>query len=328
MPSQAVTIRELPQDDLDEWAALSNQFRAWPTSREHILFEERVRPAGEAFLRLGAWHADSGLCGIAECVLSSDGEHSVDESWAYVAVTPQHRRQGTGNRLADQVMRFAREVGRQWVLVDVFDRDLAAADSLLRRYRFVEVERDETSVQDPGAVDLSRLEEHRSTLASRGVQTVAFSEIDSAANRQALHRAFVETARDMPTEQRHNDLPLEDFIEQWFDRPGSSTDGMFVARDGDRIVGLTYTAFRPDGQGEVFDTGVVRSHRRRGIARALKLMATRYAREQAMARVHTDSNTVNAGMLSLNHELGFRPGPVVITFRAKLSPDAQRRVDG
>jgi GNAT superfamily N-acetyltransferase len=224
-------------------------------------------------------------------------------------------------------MRFAREVGRQWVLVDVLDRDLAAAKPLLRRYGFVEVERDETSVQDPSAVDLTRLEEHRRTLASAGIQTIAFSEIDSTANRQVLHRAFVETARDMPTAQHHDDLPFEDFIRQWFERPGSSTAGMFVARDADRIVGLTYTAFRPDGQGEVFDTGVVRGHRRRGIARVLKLMATRYAREQGMARVHTDSNAVNAAMLTLNHELGFRPGLVVITFRAQVLADAQRGVD-
>jgi GNAT superfamily N-acetyltransferase len=171
-------------------------------------------------------------------------------------------------------------------------------------------------------VDLSRVEDLRRTLGSQGIQTVAFSEIDSKANRDALHRAFVDTARDMPTQQHHDDLPFDAFVKQWFERPGSSTTGMFVAREGERIVGLTYTVFRPDSQGEVLDTGVVRSHRRRGIARALKLMATRYAREQGMARVHTDSNAMNAAMLSLNHELDFRPGPMVITFRAKISPDA------
>ncbi len=327
MLSHAATIREVGRDELDAWAALSNQVRAWPTSRDHILFEDRVRPAGETFLRLGAWSAESGLCGIAECVLSSDGEHLVDEVWAYVGVAPGHRRQGLGSRLADRLMQFCCGVGRQWALVDVLDADFEAAALLLQRYGFAELERDETSVQDPRALDLSGFDELRRKLASEGIQATAFSEIDSKTNREELYRAVVAIERDMPTQHHHGDLTFADFLKQWFERPGSSTAGMFVAREGSRIVGLTYTAFRPDREGEVFDTGVVRSHRRRGIARALKMMATRYARDHGMARVHTDSNAVNAAMLSLNRELGFRPGPVVITFRAKVSPDIERRVN-
>ena len=326
MLSKAV-IREVGREDLDEWAALSNQIRAWPTSRDHILFEDAVRPAGEPCLRLGAWSAESGLCGMAECVLSSDGEYLVDEVWAYVGVAPGHRRQGLGGRLSERLTEFCLGVGRQWALVDVLDGDLEAAQPLLQRCGFVELERDETSVQDPSAVDLSALDTHRRNLASRGVQTSAFSEIDSDASREELFRTLVEVQRDMPTEHHHDALTFTDFLKQWFERPGSSTAGMFVARDGSRIVGLTYTVFRPDGEGEVFDTGVLRSHRRRGIARALKMMATRYAREQGMARVHTDSNSVNAAMLNLNRELGFRSGPVVITLRAKVAPGTARRVE-
>ena len=327
MLSQGATIREVGRDDLDEWAALSNQVRAWPTSRGHLLFEDSVRPAGEPFLRLGAWSAESGLCGIAECVLSSDGEHLVDEVWAYVGVAPGHRRQGLGGRLADQLMQFCRGIGRQWALVDVLDGEFEGAESLLHGYGFAELERDETSVQDPSTVDLSGVEELRRNLASHGIQMSAFSGIDSKANREELYRAVVAIERDMPTQHHHEDITFDSFVKQWFERPGSSTAGMFVAREGSRIIGLTYTAFRPDGEGEVLDTGIVRSHRRRGIARALKMMATRYAREQGMARVHTDSNAVNAAMLSLNRDLGFRPGPVVITFRARVSPDTPRRVN-
>ncbi len=243
------------------------------------------------------------------------------------SVWRQHRRQGLGGRLADRLMQFCRGVGRQWALVDVLDGDFEAAESLLQRYGFVELERDEASVQDPNTLDLSRVEEFRRNLASQGIQTSAFSEIDSKPNREELYRAVVATERDMPTQHHHEDITFDDFLKQWFERPGSSTAGMFVAREGSRIVGLTYTGFRPGGEGEVLDTGVVRSHRRRGIARVLKMMATRYAREQGMARVHTDNNAVNAAMLSLNRELGFRPGPVVITFRAKVSPDTDRRVN-
>jgi GNAT superfamily N-acetyltransferase len=68
-------------------------------------------------------------------------------------------------------------------------------------------------------------------------------------------------------------------------------------------------------------TGTARTHRRRGIARVLKLAATEYAAAHAVARVHTGNATVNEGMLSLNRSLGFRPNVVEIMFERRLGGD-------
>ena len=86
-----------------------------------------------------------------------------------------------------------------------------------------------------------------------------------------------------------------------------------MTRD-ETIVGLTYLVRRPEGDAEVGDTGVLRCHRRRGIGRALKLMATSYAAEKGFRYVYTDNRADNAGMLALNHELGFVPSEVIVVF--------------
>jgi len=90
--------------------------------------------------------------------------------------------------------------------------------------------------------------------------------------------------------------------------------GIFVARDGETIVGLTYLLRRPGGDAEVGDTGVLGSHRRRGIGRVLKLMATRYGVETGLRYIYTDNRSDNEGMLAINTELGFVPGEVLSSF--------------
>jgi len=96
------------------------------------------------------------------------------------------------------------------------------------------------------------------------------------------------------------DPPFQTFTRSIYERPAVLLDSFFVARDGEHIVGLSYLLRRPDGDAEVGDTGVLSSHRRRGIARVLKMLVTRYAAQQAISVVHTDNRADNAGMLAIN----------------------------
>jgi GNAT superfamily N-acetyltransferase len=112
---------------------------------------------------------------------------------------------------------------------------------------------------------------------------------------------------------------VDTFTRSIFERPAVLLDSFFVARDGDHIVGLSYLLRRPDGEAEVGDTGVLSSHRRRGIARVLKMLVTRHAAQQGIAVVHTDNRADNAAMLAINRELGFQPGEVVIVLEKTLA---------
>lgn len=153
-------------------------------------------------------------------------------------------------------------------------------------------------------------------MLGEGIETTSFAEIDSPSARESLYRCAMAIQRDMPHEPHVDweDPPPATYSKVMFENPLALPGGIFVARDGQEIVGITCLVRRPGGDAEVWDTGVLRSHRRRGIARALKLMATRYAADSGFAFVYTDNRADNAGMLALNSELGFIPGEVLVVF--------------
>jgi RimJ/RimL family protein N-acetyltransferase len=62
---------------------------------------------------------------------------------------------------------------------------------------------------------------------------------------------------------------------------------------------LAYNAF----------TGVDRDYRGRGLAQALKLLASRFAQRHGASSIATDNDSRNAPMLAINRKLGYRPQP-------------------
>ena len=52
-------------------------------------------------------------------------------------------------------------------------------------------------------------------------------------------------------------------------------------------------------------TGVARTHRRRRIAQALKLLTIQYAKELGADYLNTQNDSVNEPMLAINRKLGF-----------------------
>jgi GNAT superfamily N-acetyltransferase len=317
----AFQIRSVERADLDAWLDLVNQFRRWQDDVEDLLFDQTLRPADEPLLRIGAWAPDGTLAGVAEAVLSEDGSRFDDRTQGFVAVTTPYRRQGLGRRLAEEVERFAAANRVKWVEAEVKEANLPVALPLVEQRGYAELERYRTSIQIPANVDLGGLDALRSWLEANGIETVAFLAIDSLPAREELYRSTLPIWRDMPHEPHVDwqDPSLETFIRSIFERPSVLLDGFFVARAGERIVGQSYLLRRPDGDAEVGDTGVLRDFRRRGIARALKMMVTRYAAEKGIRRVHTDNRTDNAGMLAINRELGFVPGEQVVIVEKTLA---------
>ncbi|MBP1693528.1 MAG: hypothetical protein H6Q37_1411, partial [Chloroflexi bacterium] len=55
--------------------------------------------------------------------------------------------------------------------------------------------------------------------------------------------------------------------------------------------------------------GVLRTHRGRKIAQALKVIALRYARQNGAQVIRTDNDSLNAPILAINRKLGYQPQP-------------------
>lgn len=321
MSGNDYSIRPLAHEQLDDWLALRNQAFPWPVGRERFLFDEGLRPADEAVCQLGAWTEANEVVGTAECYLGEEGERYVDRAESFVTVTPAHRRRGLGTRLAELVERFAREQRIRWLEAVFYERDAELATPFLAHRGFHELERFTESWQEPAIVPLDGLDDRRSELLSAGIETSPFSAVDSASMRQSLYRCAMAIQRDMPHEPHADwtDAPFESWISKVLQSPGASPQTMFVARDGDVIVGLTYLIVRGQGDAEVGDTGVLRSHRRRGIARVLKMMATQYAAQHGIRRVQTDNRADNVGMLAINRALGFAPGGAILFYEKVLA---------
>ena len=100
-----------------------------------------------------------------------------------------------------------------------------------------------------------------------------------------------------------------------FDRFVCSADwfcraGQLLAVEGDTWVGLAAVSLNPEARTAYNENTVVHpAQRGRKIARALKVLAARYARKQGAERIETDNNTRNAPILAINRRMGYQPQP-------------------
>lgn len=127
---------------------------------------------------------------------------------------------------------------------------------------------------------------------------------DSVESRSLLYQLVREGVLDDPGGDGMF-LSLEAFSDQLFEPYyWRWADCQFVAAAGDEWVGLTNLQLR-DAGAEFGVTVVKRAYRRRGVARALKLLALAYLRDQGASSVVTRNDPRNEAVLRLNRRLGF-----------------------
>jgi predicted GNAT superfamily acetyltransferase len=99
-----------------------------------------------------------------------------------------------------------------------------------------------------------------------------------------------------------------------------SLPGLTVAAlvDGE-VVGYSTLGDFGDGAALHLMTGVRRSWRSRGVARALKAAQIELARSAGVSRLVAFNDATNAPMQRLNVALGYRLHPVYATFRGPLA---------
>ncbi len=123
---------------------------------------------------------------------------------------------------------------------------------------------------------------------------------------------FAEGVSDMPSDES-----LSVSNERWR-AEAAQAPLVLAALDGERVVGYAQLERRTD---EVLGhelTAVARTHRRRGIARALKQAQIAWAAERGYRRLITDTHAANEATRRLNEQLGYRPLPPVISVRKEL----------
>jgi GNAT superfamily N-acetyltransferase len=114
----------------------------------------------------------------------------------------------------------------------------------------------------------------------------------------------------VPTPESAVKRSFENFEKAYFSSPGFMADSFFVALDNGEFVGMTALRKSLADERKLLTglTGVVRSHRRRGIATALKVRAIEFATQYGAEIIET-GNEENNPMFDINLMLGFKPRP-------------------
>ncbi len=136
-----------------------------------------------------------------------------------------------------------------------------------------------------------------------------------------LHEAEWMIEQDVPSADPTIKQSVESFEKAVIGNPSLPLNAWIIAVDNGQYVGMSMV--KRTGNPKKFDTGltgVLRSHRRMGIATALKLHAIRFAKSEGAEVIQTE-NEENNPMYQLNMQLGFKPQPAWVEFENTLQEE-------
>ena len=165
--------------------------------------------------------------------------------------------------------------------------------------------------------DFSRFIGAFDKVSANGIELATLAELKERYSdwMQRYYDLFIPIDTDIPSPDDLTPQPLEEFA-KGFNSPGHLSDACFIALDGDHWVGLSTLSKDLANPKRLWVgiTGVLRSHRRKGIATALKLNSIRYAIDYGAEKLQT-GNEENNPMYDLNVMLGFKPLPAWLELR-------------
>ncbi|HEY6203557.1 MAG TPA: GNAT family N-acetyltransferase [Candidatus Limnocylindria bacterium] len=162
--------------------------------------------------------------------------------------------------------------------------------------------------------------ESRAKMRAAGITIQTIDREGDPEKLHKIHEMSEEAASDVPTTIPHVRQPFEVFV-RWFDAPTVRLDRMWIAREGDDIVGISVLSYPPT-RGNVWTdwTGTARKVRGRGVARALKLETVLQAIALGVKSVRTENDGENAPILHLNEQMGYVRIPGWIQFLKGAKP--------
>ncbi|HTN85950.1 MAG TPA: GNAT family N-acetyltransferase [Sorangium sp.] len=244
-------------------------------------------------------------------------DHHPARFWCSARCDPGHRRRGIGARLFAALERDLERLGARELRAMARETQPEMV-ALAARLGFRELFRSWDFELDLAGRRADRLAERP---PPPGIAIAPLSE--ERARRPGwlgeLHALYLAVNREVPLPNHVDpELSAEEFAAYLERSPTSLPEACFVAKDGDRVVGLCilHRSEEDPARLDHLFTGVEPASRGRGVARALKLATIDFARRQGHARIATAVESNNPGMLALNEELGFeRRGGLVVLER-------------
>jgi GNAT superfamily N-acetyltransferase len=282
-------------------------------TEESLRFDDGMIRPDEAFVRLIA--VEDGAV-VAAGQAQNSHVRPAHRFMLTIAVHPAARGRGIGSELERRSWAFTTERGGTELTAIIKDDDAVSRAFLERRGYREAYQRFEMEL-DVSAFDWTRFAGWRSRLGGLRLTHLA----DLGATDDNLRKIFdlsTELGADVPHPEGAPQFTLED-IQQFARSPGFRLDGLYVALDGERIVGMSGVWTREGQPAYTYFTGVHRDYRGRGLATALKLTTIEFVQRLGIAAMRTNNDTLNYPMVAVNEKLGYRRLPARVAMKRYLS---------
>jgi GNAT superfamily N-acetyltransferase len=307
-------IRQFAPADYPALAEIWNaSYPDYPTTPDELLLEDRQR---EERCRRERWVGEVGgrVVGFGGFDQPATMYHPRRFSLV-LNVLSDFQRRGIGSALYERV---AAELAQfdPLSLRAIAGEDMAARIRFLEARGFREESRCWESELDVSGFDPASFAGAEERMRMQGMETRTLRELETEPDRdRKLHELISEVQADMPSLEPYTRLSYGAFLKRMREDQNLLPDAFFVAVDRGNYVGVHFLRSVPGSRALMTgDTGVVRTHRRRGLALALKLRGIRYAREHDHPLIRTLNDSLNRSILALNQRLGFRRGLAWVGF--------------
>jgi len=163
-------------------------------------------------------------------------------------------------------------------------------------------------------------DESRARMRSDGIRMLTLDQDADPEKYRRVWRLNEEAVQDVPTTLPNVDESFEDTM-RWLRAPDMHDERLWIAREGDDIVGVSVLAYPPvRGVVGTAWTATARKVRGRGIARALKCETLMQAVAFGVDRVQTGNDGANDPILHINESMGYRPWVASINFLKTETP--------
>jgi mycothiol synthase len=312
MDERRYLIREFRDSDYDGAASvLSAAEPDRPVSAESLRHEVESLGQLPGCILIHVVAADRGsgkVVGLATAI-RMPFEDDPARPWIGGAVLPGHRRQGIGALLYDTVLAEAKRQGATGLRTRVRENSPDGRAFLAGR-GFEERRRIWRSSLDVASADTQVLPSLLEAASTTGITftSLAREGLNDLAVLRRIHDLEMATSVDVPRIGSFTPVPFDDWRAFSFGGPNTLPDAWFLAKDGDRFVGISFASREPAQPGVLQQhyTATRREYRGKKIAVTLKLMLIEYAKRNGYARIETSNDSLNAPMWAINQRLGFR----------------------
>jgi GNAT superfamily N-acetyltransferase len=290
----------------------------FPSPTDWQRFDDGLHSIGRSMRRFTA-ELEGRTVGYAQ-VFQVPWADNPDRAWGNIRVAPEYRRRGIGSRLLDAAVSAAREIGVRALQVQ-FRAETPEVAGLLARRGFTEELRGLRMSLDPRVHDLHVLKHYLEHAAEKGItlSSVAAEQQRGADWLPRLYSIYMRLMREVPVPEKPLIAP-DEFEEFVIGQPQSLPEACFIARDGERYLGVCMLQRHPDDPQRLSQdlTGVLPEGRGRGIAMALKVQSINFAQAGGFTEISTWVESTNEPMLAINRKLGFDEQPGLILYRLAL----------